>query len=408
MTRRRLAVVALFAAASWLGASTVRAPAGAAADAPLVRKLSRALAAAHVPAHRSAALAVDLETGETLFSHNPGLALAPASTEKLAVSYALLVRLGPSYRIRTQVTGSGRFAAGTWHGDLVLEGRGDPTLTRGGLRTLARQLRRAGIRRVTGAVIGDESYFDARRTAPGWKSWFYVNECAPISALLVDGGLHRGYPTRYPAHAAAIALHDELHTAGVRVRKRPIVAARDAPTELAAVLSAPLAVVLRRVNSDSDNTAAELLLKHLGAAQAGRGTTEAGAALVRRTLAETGVPTTGIRLADGSGLSRLDRLTAGTLVRILTTAWASPPLRRALVGSLAVTGRRGTLEDRLTRGPAAGRVYGKTGTTAIASALTGYVRGRYVFAVLQNGPPLSTWSARRAQDRFVSVLARAQ
>jgi D-alanyl-D-alanine carboxypeptidase len=65
----------------------------------------------------------------------------------------------------------------------------------------------------------------------------------------------------------------------------------------------------------------------------------------------------------------------------------------------------GTLEDRLRRPATRGRVLAKTGTTDIASALSGYVNARFVFAVLQNGHPLPYWWARRAQDRFVEVLA---
>ena len=71
--------------------------------------------------------------------------------------------------------------------------------------------------------------------------------------------------------------------------------------------------------------------------------------------------------------------------------------------SLAVAGRSGTLETRLTDGPATGRVFAKTGTTALSSALAGYVSNRFVFAIVQNGPP--PFFARRAQDRFVNVLA---
>jgi D-alanyl-D-alanine carboxypeptidase len=58
--------------------------------------------------------------------------------------------------------------------------------------------------------------------------------------------------------------------------------------------------------------------------------------------------------------------------------------------------------------PAAGVVQAKTGTTTIASALSGFVRQHYVFSVLQNGHPVSWWWARRAQDRFVTVLAGSQ
>ena len=86
-------------------------------------------------------------------------------------------------------------------------------------------------------------------------------------------------------------------------------------------------------------------------------------------------------------------------------AWTDPEVKPDFVAALAVAGRSGTLRDRLRRPPARGAVQAKTGTTSIASALSGYVRRRYVFSVLQNGHPISYWWARRAQDRFVTVLA---
>lgn len=113
----------------------------------------------------------------------------------------------------------------------------------------------------------------------------------------------------------------------------------------------------------------------------------------------------GVRIVDGSGLSRLDRLTADALAGILRVAWSNPTIRPSFVAALPVAGVNGTLEDRLRRPPARGNVVAKTGTTREASALSGYVRNRYVFAVLQNGSPLSYWWARRAQDRFATVLA---
>jgi serine-type D-Ala-D-Ala carboxypeptidase/endopeptidase (penicillin-binding protein 4) len=124
-----------------------------------------------------------------------------------------------------------------------------------------------------------------------------------------------------------------------------------------------------------------------------------------RALEAAKVALAGVRLVDGSGLSLLDRTTADALVDILEAAWADPLLRASFVESLAVAGRNGTLERRLRTGPAAGRVFAKTGTTSLASALAGYVANRFAFAVLQNGPPLAPWWARRAQDRFVTALA---
>jgi serine-type D-Ala-D-Ala carboxypeptidase/endopeptidase (penicillin-binding protein 4) len=73
--------------------------------------------------------------------------------------------------------------------------------------------------------------------------------------------------------------------------------------------------------------------------------------------------------------------------------------------ALPVAGRSGTLSDRMRSPPLLGNVRAKTGTTRAASALAGYVKSRYVFAILQNGAPISSWWARKAQDRFAAVLA---
>jgi len=117
------------------------------------------------------------------------------------------------------------------------------------------------------------------------------------------------------------------------------------------------------------------------------------------------VPLDGVRLVDGSGLSPSDRLTAGALVGILEAAWNDPAIRKPFVASLPVAGIAGTLADRLRTPPARGHVIAKTGTTNTASTLAGYVRSRFAFAVLNNGRPVNTDSARRAQDRFAAVLA---
>jgi D-alanyl-D-alanine carboxypeptidase/D-alanyl-D-alanine-endopeptidase (penicillin-binding protein 4) len=124
-----------------------------------------------------------------------------------------------------------------------------------------------------------------------------------------------------------------------------------------------------------------------------------------QTLTAAGVPMAGVRIVDGSGLSRLDRLTANALGGMLKAAWADPVVRPVLLAALPVAGVNGTLQDRLRKPPARGRVLAKTGTTDDASALSGYVSDTYAFAVVQNGHPLSYWWARRAQDRFALVLA---
>jgi D-alanyl-D-alanine carboxypeptidase/D-alanyl-D-alanine-endopeptidase (penicillin-binding protein 4) len=402
--RLRPALAAVLAALA-IGGATGAASASS-SSRPLSQRLARALAVPHVSASSSAALAIDLTTGNVIFARNGSRSLVPASNEKLTVTYAALSELGPDYRIETDVLGSGSPSGPIWTGPLILQGHGDPTLSRSDLTWLARQIRTAGIRKVAGPILGDESYFDARRTGPGWKPSFYINESPPLSALTVDRTWFRGRHWPAPAFAAASLFREALRrngvavTGGVGVGKAPA----DAST-LAQVESPPLEQIVRFMDRESDNFTAELLLKQIGAYNAVAGSSAAGAAEVRRDLAAAGVPLAGVRIVDGSGLSPYDRLTARAVVGILKAAWSDPVIQPAFVSALAVAGRSGTLKDRLRYPPARGAVAAKTGTTSLASALSGFVRKRYVFSVLQNGHPVSYWWARRAQDRFVTVLA---
>ncbi len=399
MTRRRLPVVAALALA-------LAAPAGAGgADAPLAKRLARALVVPHVAQARTGAVAIDLQTGETVFAEHDGLPLVPASNEKLAVAYAAFATLGAGYRIETDVLGRGEQVGNVWRGSLVLVGHGDPTLSSANLVALARQVRAAGIRRVTRGIVGDESFFDARRTGAGWKSWFYVNECPPLSALTVDRGRYYGHTARNPALAGTLLFRNALRRVGISVGGAGTGRMRADDVPLGAVASAPLSEIVRWMGRVSDNFTAELLLKQLGTVDGGLGTSARGAAVVRTALTQAGVPLAGVKVVDGSGLSSLDRLTTRALAALLRAVWADPEVRPYFIASLPVSGIRGTLADRMRRPPARGNVFAKTGTTSLASALSGYVRRRYVFSVLQNGSPVSSYWARRAQDRFATALA---
>jgi D-alanyl-D-alanine carboxypeptidase/D-alanyl-D-alanine-endopeptidase (penicillin-binding protein 4) len=364
----------------------------------LAPQLDHALRVPHVSLGATGAVVVDLATGQTLYSRNESAALLPASNEKLAVAYGALTALGPAFRIETDVLADDA-------GNLYLKGSGDPTLSSAQLRLLAQQVRAAGITTAAG-VFGDESWFDTRRTAVGWKPSFYIEESPPLSALIVDRGRVGGGTSSDPALAAAQLFRAALVRAGVRVARGAAhgVAPADAAV-VASVDSPTLLSIVHWMDRESDNFYAEMLLKELGAVQVGRGSTSAGAGYVTGLLSAAGVPLAGVRIVDGSGLSLLDRMTASALASLLVTMWRDPELRGALVTSLPLAGVSGTLDDRMRSGPARGVVRAKTGTTSNASALSGFVADRYVFSILQNGYPISFTWARRAQDRFAAVLA---
>jgi D-alanyl-D-alanine carboxypeptidase/D-alanyl-D-alanine-endopeptidase (penicillin-binding protein 4) len=368
-------------------------PAGAAS---LRARLHAALSGFTGPG--TAALAVDLGTGRVVYAHNVQTALLPASNEKLVVTYAALEALGPAFRMQTSVLGEGRLgAAGIWTGNLVLKGGGDPTLDRAALARLAEDVRAAGVRRVTGSLVADESWFDSRRSGPAWKAGFVPFESQALSALSIEGVADAAGTVRL--------FREALARAGVRVAGGTKIA-RAGGWPLAVHWSPPLAEILRHMDVVSDNFTAELALKQIGAVVAGEGTTAAGAQVVRSVLAAHAIPLVGVRIADGSGLSGLDRMTPKALVTILQRGWADREIRSVLFGVLPVSGRDGTLEDRMSRPPARGNVRAKTGTLNGVSALSGYVRERFAFAVLVNTQGLSTYAAHAAQDRFATVLAQ--
>jgi D-alanyl-D-alanine carboxypeptidase/D-alanyl-D-alanine-endopeptidase (penicillin-binding protein 4) len=185
-----------------------------------------------------------------------------------------------------------------------------------------------------------------------------------------------------------------------------------APTHgrlLATVKSPPLRQVLAIMNPASDNFIAETLMKDVGAYGRAEGSTHAGTAEATELLRARGILAVGDRLVDGSGLSRGNRVSASSMVRLLASAneerasWGD-----ALFRSLE-HGGEGTLRRRL-RGPEAPRVRAKTGYINGVSSLAGVVTSRaghrFAFAFFMNDWDIG--GAQRMQDQLVAALAAGE
>ena len=347
---------------------------------------------------------IDLASGATVFEQNADLPLVPASTAKLPLLVTAIALLGPGFRTHTDVLTAAPIVGGVMRGDIVLKGYGDPRLSGEGLGRLVGVIRSLGVTTITGSVVADESAFDAQRIGPGWKPEFLFEESPPLSALVVDGIAGEAGP----AASAAVLFTKALQGAGTLVAGPPRtgVAAADARV-LASIAGPSLAELAAAMGTWSDNYVAETTLKLLGLRVAGQGSSAAGARVVREHLAALGVPLGGVTIADGSGLSSLDRLPARTLAAILAAAAKDPSVAPTLQSSLALGGVTGTLRRRLKAGAAAGIVRAKTGTTDLSSALAGYVGQRYAFAVVSNGSPVDASAAHALQDRVVETLAES-
>jgi D-alanyl-D-alanine carboxypeptidase/D-alanyl-D-alanine-endopeptidase (penicillin-binding protein 4) len=404
-------------------AAVLAAP-DASAPAPTAAVLARLLTAAMGRLGKGGSGAViDVASGHLLYSRSATSPRTPASTTKLLTAAAALSALGPDATLTTKVV------AGDRPDRIVLVGGGDIRLSSGvgsdtavyghaGLTTLAAEtaatLRSAGTQQVS---LGfDDSIFTGPSLSSRWmKSDLTTSQIGPITALgLAAKAAAPGAPAPPdPSLVAARVFATALTQQGITVTGAPTrTRATAGATELAAVQSATIEQLVDYTLTVSDNTEAEVLAR-LAARAGGHAGSFAGAVTQDiRVAAALGVPVTGVRLYDGSGLARADLIPALTLARLIAAA-AGPahPELRPLFAGLPIAGLTGTLEPRFvdahTRA-AAGLVRAKTGTLSGVSTLAGLTidaDGRLLaFAFMASRPTAKTPPARALLDQAATIL----
>ncbi len=400
------AAVAALAPATALGAEN---------DARLERRLNNAMSQARA---QSGAYVYDTTDHERLYARQATKRRILASNTKLFTTAAALDEFGAHGRFTTAVLGDQLpDGNGVVRGDLYLRGGGDPSFgsasfaerAYGGggatLQKLVRAVKRAGVRRVTGSVLGDESLFDSLRGGP--DSGYGVSEwVGPLSALAYNRGLARENGSafqRTPPEFAAKKLAAALKRRGIRIGGQVGVSqAGPRAKPIAAVESITVARLVRLTNQISDNFFAEILAKHLDATPTHSGTTAGGAATAVRFARRFGATA---HLVDGSGLARGNRAAPRAIVRLLRGMHKHRAFE-SYYESLARASEYGTLEDRRTNR----RCRAKTGTISGVSALSGYCRAAsgdlIAFSILMNGVGYDYDRARRIQDAMTQIIAR--
>ncbi|HEX7276214.1 MAG TPA: D-alanyl-D-alanine carboxypeptidase/D-alanyl-D-alanine-endopeptidase [Acidimicrobiales bacterium] len=371
-------------------------------------------------------LAVRDPAGRILYARQPDDPLIPASALKLVTGAVALDKIGGETRLTTEVRATAPPQGGAV-ADLWLVGGGDPLLSTaefavdGGfadqprlstpMEDLAERVVAAGVRTVTGRILGDDSRYDDQRLVPTWLPRYIANfDVGPISALTVNAGYATLPPAPSyalsPANLAADVLAAQLRARGVTVGGTGVGQAPAGARLVTAIDSPPLTEVVGSILQHSDNMAAEMLVKELGVRFGGAGSTAAGLAVIRDHLAAAGLPLAGVATVDGSGLDRSDRLTCRLLLDVLAAAGEGSELDRAL----PVAGSNGTLYKRFLGTPAVGKVRAKTGSLLGVVALTGFASGAGAspgalqFSLLANELPSEAVGAA-LQDKVASVLA---
>ncbi len=429
-------------------------------DVALAQKIDETIEKSEFANARWGVFVVSLQDGRVLAARDAQKLFTPASVQKLLTSVVALDKLGADFRWQTKVFALNKIENGVLDGDLILYGQGAPDLSDEGIENLANQLKAKGLQKIKGNIIGDESFFTGDNFGDGWAwnelQWYYGAEASALSINRneVNLNLQNGKPT-----ASTILMqvsgevkpnqNSEIESIGVKrefgenrvyvwgegknldvrvamqnpalwaakifkeaLQKKGIAVEGDAKaadwktenkldvatsTELVTVESQTLAEIVRKMNKDSVNLYAELILRTLGKkfgaeapdenpkAQKTRGDDLAGTSVIKKWLTENGVTfqeTEAIR--DGSGLSRLNFVTPETIGRALIAA-AQMKAAETFKNSLPIAGTDGTLRGRL--GNVRGKILAKTGSITYINSLAGYAKNEretFAFVILCN------------------------
>jgi serine-type D-Ala-D-Ala carboxypeptidase/endopeptidase (penicillin-binding protein 4) len=240
---------------------------------------------------------------------------------------------------------------------------------------------------VTGSVTTDSK--------PLNRTVAVVNPTLYFAQSLKDALIERGIRVSGPA----VDL-DDIAAELMASPERRVLVATQSPT------LREIAVVLMKV---SQNLYAETLVKAMGSARGGLGTFDGGLAAVRATLASWNLPQDSFVLADGSGLSRNNYVTAQALTSILERTFKTERDRDPFYASLPIAGKDGTVSTRMRRTRAEGNAVAKTGSIANVRSLSGYVHTRdgetLVFSILANDFVIPAATVNWIADLAVEHLA---
>lgn len=362
-----------------------------------------------------------------LMTANADSPMSPASTMKLVTTYSALGILGPDYRWPTEIYTNGNVTGGTLYGDVIIRGYGNPEFGEGDFRQLLQALRARGISSIKGNLVADTGFFNVPYQDPGAfdgnagaaynaqpEAILYQERGSCYEFKDLKGKIQRICPVM-PANAQARqALNVNLFGSfwklwvgemGGQMQGTFVRAGTPQSAQLVYThRSRPLREIIMEVNKDSNNVMARQILLSAGAKQLGApGTPQKGAQAIGQWLESRGLAFPELRLENGSGLSRIERITPRHMGEMLVDAYNSP-YRSDLMNSMAVLGVDGTLKNRMKNTNLAGRGRFKTGTLRDVRALAGYLQASdgqtYVISILHNDPRARA-SVRAAHDDLV-------
>ena len=324
--------------------------------------------------------------GDVLGTINGAVPRIPASNQKLISTAYALDRLGPDFRLKTRLIQRP-------DGSMELNGQGDPDLGIAGLqRFVLAALRQGGAK--GNSVAGVKLMVREEPRSNWWPSdWHPADRGyaygAPITRLALTSNAVGGAVSDPYSRLQRLFQQEALRRGGtVQIQRgQPVAETLSAVQQNTVVLheesSAPMHALLSLANTESHNFTAEVLMRQAS----GLWEVRAASRATERWMFEQGLPIQGLRVADGSGLSRNNRVTSNTIAALLMRM-DQHPFSAYYQASMAIAGQRGTLRNLYRGSVLDGRFRGKTGTISGVRSISGYLQTvdgpRYV-SMISNG-----------------------
>ncbi|MDO8955141.1 MAG: D-alanyl-D-alanine carboxypeptidase/D-alanyl-D-alanine-endopeptidase [Gammaproteobacteria bacterium] len=426
----------------------------------------------HIPKVNTGVLIENANTGKVLYQKNSTQAYTPASNTKIFTASAALWYLGPDFHFITSLSTKGPVKNGSLNGNVYITFSGDPTFTSGNLVDLISQLKASGIHHINGNVILDDKIFTGPQYPLGWPqddlTYCYA---APATGIIINQNcmyfqlnrgriIHQGgndYPVinqvklvgrsalrtcvfapEFQANSTVVLkgclpnqpvwnFQFAVHTPedyAIRMTKRLLKSQGitvTGSTEIGSTAygakviathqSASLDIILGIMLKKSDNLYAEAITRTLGQKYYGVGSHKAGVnainAIIQKQLGPDFSPP---YLQDGAGESTYNLISPQQIAEVLYGMYHSS-MGPIFIKDLAISGKPGTLAYRMTKPPLGGRVFGKTGTIAGVSTLSGYImlpgHQPVIFSIMMNEIVGSPNRSRNAQDQIVTFASKS-
>lgn len=362
-------------------------------------------------------------TEDTIYSVNHTRSMIPASNTKLFTTATALKIMGRDFPFHTKILmDNSALTDSIITGNVYIKGSGNSIFSSEDLDSLVLEIAKNGITKITGDVIGDDTFFDDVYTRDDWIKDENANvKLPPVSALVVDRNTkyvkkkRRGRWRTYkvyvadPPKYAAQLLKQKLVESGIKVEG----VAKTGETPHTATPLVQSSVVLNKliqlINKNSDNFLAECLFKTIGAVASGKqGNSFYSTQAILTFIKDNAIYSENTSIVDGSGISRFDQITVGAIVGLLEIMYFDLKNFLDFYNSLSIAGVDGTLEDRFDKKETSINFRGKTGTLNGVSSLSGYLTTKsgdeLIVSMIFEFDRGGSKKYRDAQEQIIEVL----